>query len=117
MCVRVIVCMSQVHDARPNARPSPFMASTIASLYSIVSTEPVDSSKKVKQTMGLIQHVYRAWLYKAPPLKVGSRISFFLRTSGGGGLRAHAASCEPGDSAIDFGHFGLVLDDIIPMER
>ena len=42
---------------------------------------------------------------------------FFSRTSGGGGLRAHAASCEPGDSAIDFGHFGLVLDDIIPMER
>ena len=45
VCVFLFACR-RLHDARSNARPSPFMASTIASLYSIVSTEPVDSSKK-----------------------------------------------------------------------
>ena len=94
------------------------MASTIASLYSIVSTEPVDSSKsKTNYGVDSTRVLTIGPDYKAPPLKLGSRTSFFREPRGGGGLRAHAVSCEPGDSAIDFGHFGLVLDDIVPMER
>ena len=85
MCVRVIVCMSQVHDARPNARPSPFMASTIASLYSIVSTEPVDSSKsKTNYGVDSTRVLTIGPDYKAPPLKLGSRTSFFREPRGGG---------------------------------